>query len=105
MTQSHTPGPWHIEQFTSGYSKYEGRTISHRLESGNMLRIARAYNVMGPNETDANARLIAAAPDMLAALQKLSDVFDMDEHDQDRAHAESCAIDTARAAIAKATGA
>ena len=107
MTQSHTPGPWHIEQFTSGYSKHEDRTISHRLESGNMLRIARAYNVMGPNETDANARLIAAAPDLLAACHALMRAEAMQEGKRggEIMGQISLAIDAARAAIAKATGA
>jgi hypothetical protein len=52
----------------------------------------------------ANAALIAAAPDLLAALERLSDVFDLPEHDEDRAHAESCAMRFARDAIAKAKG-
>ncbi len=46
---------------------------------------------------DANARLIAAAPEMLAALCGLLDVF---ENDADA----DAAIDAARAAIVKAEG-
>jgi hypothetical protein len=52
----------------------------------------------------ANAHLIAASPKMLAALERLSEVFDLPEHDEDRAHAESCAMRFARDAIAKAKG-
>lgn len=100
MTQSHTPGPWHIEQFTSGYSKHEDRTISHRLENGNMFRIGRAYNISGPHETDANARLIAAAPEMLAALRMHAALPAWPDRE-----ALIKAMDATRAAIAKATGA
>jgi hypothetical protein len=65
----HTPGPWAIEQFAHPYGRHEDRTITRRLANGNPFRIGRAYNIAGPEETDANARLIAAAPELLAALE------------------------------------
>ena len=55
-----------------------------------------------PEESAANARLIAAAPDLLAALEALvgeADLGEVDLDDDDRAKLEQ-----ARAAIAKATG-
>ncbi len=94
MTQ-HTPGPWTIEQFAHPYGKTEDRTITSYTRTGNPLRIGRAYNVMGPNETDANARLIAAAPDMLEALRNFT---------EGRKIAYTAALEIARAAIAKAEG-
>ena len=54
MPTSHTPGPWHYDS-TWGLIKHGGAEIA-ALHSGNA----------------ANARLIAAAPEMLAALQRLT---------------------------------
>lgn len=55
----------------------------------------------GLNETIANARLMAAAPDLLAALQGLIDYF-IDPSWDDYSDTET--MQAARAAIAKATG-
>lgn len=54
---SHTPGPWKASEFMEGAGLEivaDGRCI------------ARAYPVL---QRDANARLIAAAPELLAALK------------------------------------
>lgn len=63
----HTPGPW----ISSGENEGElGLSIyADNAESGYKLP-AIAY---GPN-SEANARLIAAAPDLLEALQELLDL-------------------------------
>lgn len=59
----HTPGPW--EACDAGdYSDYDGKC---RVILGDDLRIAVALGDHAEN--DANARLIAAAPDLLAALE------------------------------------
>lgn len=60
MTNNHTPGPWAVEKprtrsiITSGYK------IVAILESGH---------------TDADAQLMAAAPDLLAACEAAEDVL------------------------------
>lgn len=60
--------------------------------------VAHAHSIEDIEQRRANARLIAAAPDLLAALhQMLNDLTDGD----DEAHT---AVKRARAAIAKATG-
>ena len=53
----------------------------------------------GLEETTANARLMAAAPDLLAALRDLLDEADLNEVDEYTAPK----IEAARAAIARAT--
>lgn len=55
--------------------------------------------------TEANARLIAAAPELLEALQEIEDVasFVRVEDSRDRRQL-GAALDRTRAAIAKATG-
>lgn len=82
MTARHTPGPWEYMSVTK--SVWSGRAICIMTGSRNH-----------PDpEREANARLIAAAPDLLDALQGVLRVAD-------RATAEFAA---ARAAIAKAEG-
>lgn len=79
MTASHTPGPWTI----SGAS-----TI--KTLGGNKTYIAS----IAKNDRPANARLIAAAPDLLAALEELC--LAPNKHRPDEYW------EAARAAIAKA---
>jgi hypothetical protein len=52
---------------------------------------------------EANVRLIAAAPDLLAALQDLCETIEREASDVDSWAGRQ--LDAARAAIAKATGA
>ena len=64
MTAKHTPGPW----------SYVGKS---RIRSGNPRQpIATAFGSgRTHDERAANARLIAAAPDLLAALQAVDEMF------------------------------
>jgi hypothetical protein len=85
----HTPGPW-------------------TNINGTNVRSADGTTVCKGILTESNARLIAAAPDLLAALQTFS--WTATEHPpcfcppkNGRMHTDQC--DAARAAIAKATGA
>ena len=64
MTQ-HTPGPWVVNPIQLN----QIATPDARLE------IARATVLRDQHETIANARLIAAAPDLLEALVELSKSF------------------------------
>jgi hypothetical protein len=60
----HTPGPW----VASGYDIHGGR--SHIAE---VLRRYQTRSALDPDdEGAANARLIAAAPDMLAVLRRVA---------------------------------
>ncbi len=65
--QKHTPGPWTVEAFNRDprlqHSAY--KPVDVKMPDGTQLRISNGI------EGDANARLIAAAPDMLAALVAL----------------------------------
>ena len=91
-TQQHTPGPWEADKLDSdGIPIYGGPTDNAPL-------IARVYDVGEDIRT--NARLIAAAPDLLAALQDLLEAR--------RLHMGPSAVrlryEIARDAIAAATG-
>ena len=89
MSGQHTPGPWS----NKGRNQVPG--LPHSAVVATTL-IARVYSTHFGDDAqeEANADLIAAAPDLLAALIGVVKVAD-------RATVE---FDAARAAIAKATG-
>jgi hypothetical protein len=95
----HTPGPWHTAEILD-----EGKlTIEVRAPNENPLAVVLQC---GTASCLSNARLLAAAPDLLKALQELEPFFDslicyastMAEYEPNRI------VGDARAAIAKATG-
>lgn len=95
MTTQHTPGPWH-----KGIGNGEGFVFSDsgrtRLEEGGTT----LYSVAQVNRGwEANARLISAAPELLAALRIAEDALDMYSGGQ------SSDLAAIRAAIDKAMGA
>lgn len=77
----HTPAPWHV-----------ANGVQIRSERD---QIAKVW-MMRHGEGKANAHLIAAAPDLLAALEVAADALEMAEFFEKAAQA--------RAAIAKARG-
>ena len=97
-TANHTPGPWHM-----GTGNGEGCIFSEsgrtRLEQGGttLYPIATVVRGWDAAEDDANARLLAEAPALLALL-----IQAYEDADSDILGAEWNA--EARAAIAKATG-
>ena len=79
-THTHTQGPWHVGAGNGEGSIFadNGRT---RLEIGGTTLYSIAQITRGWNEAEdeANARLIAAAPEMLEALQSLTHPMASDE--------------------------
>lgn len=108
MTAKHTPGPW--------YALRGQRNISIRHKTGDrLLPMVNVASVRGQFPTDcpygsseANARLIAAAPELLEALQAVLRSFptdrDMRDAGWERAEIDLACRDyeAARAAISKA---
>jgi hypothetical protein len=96
----HTPGPW-----TVIYAPDTGFTIWHdpRLH-GDKRRgaVIIAADLRAGPETEANARLIAAAPDMLAALREMVGFVGTNGHALSMV--SSGTWNAARWAIAKAEG-
>lgn len=86
----HTPGPWHLVNGT------QIRSAKHQ--------IAKVWMMRG-SEGVANARLIAAAPELLEALQDLKRELILSNVDPDyiESHFRK-SINKAEAAIAKASG-
>jgi hypothetical protein len=96
----HTPGPWHVGTLPPPEWRYvcsdNGDTIAAVAEWDGFDLVQEFC----ADQARANARLIAAAPDMLAALNVVAAQLD----DIDNiANPEACKI--VLAAIAKATGA
>ena len=75
-TAQHTPGPWRAE-FGERAHGTSGALVRDRIGI-----VAEAYprNPSGTEQT-ANARLIAAAPDLLAALNAILNDVDQDKAD------------------------
>jgi hypothetical protein len=98
----HTPGPWrvHVEP-GSGPSWSSDSVFVCGAGSWPEEQISRVNVQDGLGEREANARLIAASPDLLEALESIFALGSDGEHSGDR-HARC--RDIARAAIAKATG-
>jgi hypothetical protein len=102
----HTPGPWAIGRSADNTplvmvpvheSEGSGFGVAH------INRIPRMSSVRG--DMDANARLIAAAPDMLAALKLFVEGFDPNNNSDDPAYVLfGDKGKVALAAIAKAEG-
>lgn len=97
----HTPGPWEARTFLVMGGRGKRDRICH-VGTSTSLGPSRS------DETVANACLVAAAPDLLAALIAIEARHD----EEDRAEAEGdfttawlALREQARAAIAKATGA
>lgn len=88
MKTQHTPGPWKLAQGTTCIENAYGGLI------------ARVF--VESAACDADARLIAAAPDLLAALHAFNDAYSFIS---EKAPAPlQHAVRKARAAIAKAKG-
>ena len=94
---AHTPGPWNCNHSSaSGYD-----IVCSENSPTDVCVISRRDKTTG--EIDANARLIAAAPELLAALETayMALIGYLPAHRNDVTDA---AIGAARAAITKATG-
>ena len=89
---AHTPGPWMAQ----------GNRV---MAAGEQIGFINANPSCCTAEDWANARLIAAAPDLLAALQNARNVLaGIASGDLKTVSADGPALAQCRAAIAKATG-
>ena len=113
----HTPGPWawmHVGEQSNGYvvgtafdrtgKQLSGMIVDRYDMADEILYRSYVGEMEGATCNYADARLIAAAPDLLAELQNIANAkpsgWDEEMRDQFREWAQS----RARAAIAKATG-
>jgi len=91
----HTPGPWMLDiNKRGGEWDYLIRTVKPHNPAGGVGMHVATVNVTFKHLPEDNARLIAAAPEMLEALKAVVAVADR----------KTVEFDAARAAIAKAEG-
>ena len=100
----HTPGPWRLEADPAHFDSLTTVTGGQRMNAQPHAwpaypLTAQVGGMAALHEMQANARLIAAAPELLAALKGMLEVFG-DEF----GIGDSSVCDDARAAIAKAEG-
>lgn len=93
----HTPGEWVVN-----YDEVCVRSNADDQSFGMLVPIAAVMN----DDQEANARLIAAAPDLLAALIGLDEAFcSINEFStKEERHDARLKLIAARSAVAKATG-
>lgn len=103
----HTPGPWHFVEENAGlmmdhgYGILYGEPDAWGWEQNLYVSVGCSLNVerkLGKGAAAANARLIAAAPDMLAACKEFIRKVEAGEAKSKRSYAQM------KAAVAKAEG-
>ena len=104
--RQHTPGPWHSE----GYPRYVGPTVVSPDGPVCAISTGPLDRTLPRMPAAANARLIASAPDLLAALEAAAELAEgtvklLRQLDMESGRiAAECVLRSARAAIARATG-
>lgn len=114
MSTQHTPGPWGLNPDWIGDDLAGHIPVSSKAGKGGHLALAQVVWIMeddehmGRNspECEANARLIAAAPELLAQLEIARDrINDILSNDDGQAFKEAAKwMPGIEAAITKATG-
>lgn len=107
--QTHSPGPWSVGSvWGNGVTRFVNGPDQVRPGEFDIVAEARGHNV---DERDANAKLIASAPDLLEACLKIITWDEQDLPDDDNldafdweANRLTEAVEAVRAAILKATG-
>jgi hypothetical protein len=89
QTAQHTPGPWNYSRRADGNYNLLGYG-DDKLN----LAVIKYFNLLNEREkeSEANARLIAAAPDMLAALQSIVEIVDPYSLDKEGREARAKAL-------------
>lgn len=100
--QAHTPVPWMMT--TKHLLGFGVLTDAMSLSADGPLVTCWAGGEIGYERAEANARLIAAAPELLEALQGLIRVVDAMKMTTGLGKTQIARLDGAKAAIAKATG-
>lgn len=92
MSAKHTPGPWIVGSNGTTVLHMDDTDLDHPYPA--VVNTVSGRDSMEYGEACANARLIAAAPELLAALRNFLTTCEHKEH--------AYACEQARAAIAKA---
>jgi|SRR6185437_9026901 len=107
---NHTPGPWIFDKTNVGHTAHAGYALyAPDFETGHefcyVLCSGEKERVLGIGVPEANARLIAAAPELLASLREiLSLAKEWGKNPDYYSQAEANIVGFAESAIAKAEG-
>ena len=102
-----TPGPWQTlpEEVDKPYIRIRGTNIGYRYKVANVLTpVYENVHAREADETRANAVLISSAPELLAALQQLLEIYDDQSGKVWTTSSKRRALDNARASVNKALG-
>ena len=109
MTAQHTPGPWAFSKHSDGLCNVtfdiyqeDGAPYTPNLSDVAYCQVFHTYAAELEEVQEANARLMAAAPALLAAAKLFVDFHDNNSLDFHKVYAK--AISAAKQAIAQATG-
>jgi hypothetical protein len=100
----HTRAPWRTQGWVPTWAYIPVHDAAHNLVASLYPHAGHGYT---REQVEANARLIAAAPDLLAALELIASfggktLIGDGRYDEGAAHAFAQAADVASAALAKA---
>ena len=98
MSNQHTPGPWIVATDKVSVLSITAVDMANQKPCPKVVDCASGYDAMSYEEAQANARLIAAAPELLEALVSMLHLRKMPDE------VAECVLDRAVAAIAKAKG-
>jgi len=104
MNTKHTPGPWNSASLNQDSDHME---VFAGISDGDQIAVVKGYGLATGkyHEAIANARLIAAAPDLLEALMNLTQWAKVAGCGREEGSILDQNINAAIAAIAKATNA
>ena len=108
MTYNHTPRAWQVDRDHQTRTATDPITICAGspdiAETWQTVAVVSGCGELGEQERDANARLIAAAPELLEALQELEQRLDYTKSGAFSYDDRAECLGLARAAITKARG-
>jgi hypothetical protein len=96
VNTKHTPGPWLYSRENSSFMNIIETDGTHIFDMGALI------NSTGHSNLEANARLIAAAPELLEALQGVTRILEAFSYTTTLGKTQAQRLEAARAAIAKA---
>lgn len=103
MTTAHTPGPWEFSMAQIG-RRTDCPTVTC-MRDGLPYCVADCdHDIDSQSENEANARLIATAPELLSTVDWLRQTYHRAHHDGDLDTCEKNTCQAARDVMAKAMG-
>lgn len=104
MAEKHTEGPWRVQPFkkyvSGGCRIIQAHKAGDHKQAQWQTEVCCTVGLNNDNKDQANARLIAAAPELLEALKQMVRAWDI----WSQRHADNLWADKSRRIITQATG-